>query len=130
MELKFIDLGLILKADDLEVPETLQDETLFISVKPFLLALLSNDMCPIHHFGHAPDNTADGQDELLHHGTLIRIIVDEKYVGVDLECSKQEIVKAFYHLVSNYQPDFCMIMEENGATKKETTVELLYREVF
>lgn len=130
MDLEFIDLGLILKADDLEVTEGLMDEVLFKKVKSYLLSLLSNEVCPIHYFGYAPDNTADGQNELLYDGTLIRIIVDEKYVGVDLDCSNKEIGKAFYHLVSNYQPDFCIIMEENGNTKKETTVELLYREVF
>ncbi len=130
MDIDFIDLGLILKADDLDIAEGLQDEILFLTVKPFLLDLLSNENCAIHYFGYAPDNTADGQDELLHHGTLIRIVVNEKYAGVDLECSPQEIVKAFYKLVSNYQPDWCTIIEENGETKKETTVELLYREVF
>ena len=87
MELDFIDLGLILKADDFQVQEGLSDEMLFISVKQYLLDMLSDENCPIYDFGYAPDNTADGQDELLHNGTLIRIIVYEKFVGHALQMS-------------------------------------------
>nr|WP_315155754.1 hypothetical protein [uncultured Flavobacterium sp.] len=130
MDIEFIDLGLIVYADNFDVPEDLSDETLFLTLKPCLLELLSNENCRIHYFGYAPDNTADGQDELLYNGILIRIIVNEKYVGVDLESNHQEIIKAFYQLVLNYQPRWSTIIAENGETKTETTVELLYQEVF
>lgn len=130
MQLNFIDLGLLLKADNIEIPYGLIDEPLFLTVKPYLLELLNNSETEIYHFGHAPDNTSDGQDELLYDGTLFRIIVNEKYVGVDFESSPESIKKAFYNLVSNYQPDWCSIMADAGETITEITIELLYREVF
>ena len=130
MQLNFIDLGLLLKADNIEIPYGLIDEPLFLTVKPYLLELLNNGETEIYHFGHAPDNTSDGQDELLYDGTLFRIIVNEKYVGVDFESSPESIKKAFYNLVSNYQPDWCSIMADAGETITEITIELLYREVF
>lgn len=130
MELNFIDLGLLLKADNIEVPYGLIDETLFLTVKPYLLDLLSDNKTEIYHFGYAPDNTSDGQDELLYEGTLFRIIVNEKYVGVDMDDDSESIKKAFYNLVSSYQPHWCSIMADAGETITEITIELLYREVF
>ena len=130
MQLNFIDVGLIIKAENIEVPYGLIDETLFLAVKPYLLDLLSDNETDLYSFGYAPDNTSDGQDELLYDGTLFRIIVNEKYVGVDFESSPESIKKAFYNLVSNYQPDWCSIMADAGKTITEITIELLYREVF
>lgn len=130
MKLEFIDLGLLLKADNLTIPYGLQDELLFVCVKAYLLELLNDPVTEIYHFGYAPDNTADGQDELLYDGNLFRIIVNEKYVGVGLESSPLEVKKAFYSLVANYDPDWCSIMQDAGETIIETTIELLYREVF
>jgi hypothetical protein len=130
MNLNFIDLGLILKVDNIIVNNQLQDEVLFLNVRRYLVNLLDDEATKIYHFGYAPDNTSDGQDELLHHGTLTRIIVHEKYVDVDLEFTPTEVKRAFYNLVSQYQPDWCTIIEDRGNTKTETTIELLYREVF
>lgn len=104
MELQFEDFALIIKATDLDVPYNMRDETLFLTVRSDLSDLLSNKKTQIFYFGLAPDNTADGQDELLENGIFYRIIGYEKNLGIDLESSPQEILSAFHYLVSNFQP--------------------------
>lgn len=130
MELNFDEFALTIKANDLEVPHQLMDEPLFLTIRTHLLDLLANKQTEIFHFGFAPDNTADNQDELLTDGVFYRIIGYEKNLGVDLESSSEEILNAFHYLVSNYQPKWTTIFEEQGVTKKEITVELLYQDVF
>lgn len=130
MELKFDDFALTIKADDLEVPYHLMDEPLFLTVRSHLVALLADEQTEIFHFGYAPDNTADGQEELIENGVFYRIIGYEKNLGIDLESSSRDIVKAFHYLVSNYEPKWTSIFEEEGLTKKETTIELMYPIVF
>jgi hypothetical protein len=49
---------------------------------------------------------------------------------IDLESSSKEILNAFYFLVSNYEPRFTTVIIEEGLTKKEITIELLYQDVF
>ncbi len=130
MELEFIDIALTLKANDLEVPDDLQDELLFLTVRSQVLELLSDENTIIHHFGYAPDNTGDGQDELLESGTYYRIIGYQKNLGIDFESTRQEILEAFHYLVSNYDPFWTSILEDCGDTKKEFTIEIMYQDVF
>lgn len=130
MELNFDEFALTIKANNLEVPYGLMDEPLFLTVRTHLLDLLSNNQTEIFYFGLAPDNTADGQDELLENGTFFRIIGYEKNLGVDLESTPAAILKAFHYLVSNYEPKWTTIFVEKGLTKKEVTIELLYQDVF
>ncbi|WP_170151319.1 hypothetical protein [Flavobacterium weaverense] len=49
-----------------------------MSVKLYLLELLNDSETEIYHFGYAPDQTSDGQDDLLYEGTWFRKIVNEK----------------------------------------------------
>jgi hypothetical protein len=102
----------------------------FLTVRPYLIDLLANEKTAVFYFGYAPDNTADGQDELLENGVFFRIIGCEKNLGIDLESSAKEIMKAYHYLVSNYEPRFTSIIIEEGLIKKEITIELLYQDVF
>ncbi|SHM06371.1 hypothetical protein [Flavobacterium saccharophilum] len=129
MELHFEDLALTIKATDLDVPYNMRDETLFLTVRSDLTDLLSNKKTEIFYFGLAPDNTADGQDELLENGIFYRIIGYEKNLGIDLESSPEEILSAFHYLVSNFQPRWATIFVEEGVSKKEVTIELMYQEI-
>jgi hypothetical protein len=130
MELEFDEFALTIGANDIEVPYGLSDEALFLTVRKDLIELLAKPETPIHYFSYAPDNTADGQDELLTEGVFFRIIAYEKNLGVDLESSEKEVLSAFRYLVENYSPFWTTIMVEEGATKKEITIELLYQDVF
>lgn len=129
MELDFEDLALTIRAGDLDVPFGLRDEALFLTVRSHLLELLCSKT-EIFCFGMAPDNTADGQDELLQNGIFYRIIGYEKNLGIDLENSAEEVLSAFHYLVENFQPRWTTIIFEEGRDKKEVTIELLYQEVF
>lgn len=129
MELQFEDFALIIKATDLDVPYNMRDETLFLTVRSDLTDLLSNKKTEIFYFGLAPDNTADGQDELLENGIFYRIIAYEKNLGIDLESSPEEILSAFHYLVCNFQPRWATIFVEEGVSKKEVTIEIMYQEI-
>jgi len=129
MELHFEDFALTIKATDLDVPYSMSDEALFLTVRSNLTDLLSNKKTEIFYFGLAPDNTADGQDELLENGTFYRIIGYEKNLGIDLESSPEEILRAFHYIVSNFQPRWATIFVEEGVSKKEVTIELMYQEI-
>ena len=130
MELEFDEFALTISANNIEVPYGLSDEVLFLKVRKDLIELLAKPETPIHYFSYAPDNTADGQDELLTEGVFFRIIAYEKNLGVDLESTEKEILSAFSYLVENYAPFWTTIMVEEGETKKEITIELLYQDVF
>lgn len=96
MELKFEDLALTLKVEHLDTDLNNQDEILFLNVRGVLMDLLSNSATEIFHLGYAPDNTADGIDELLEDGVFFRIITYDKNVGVDLESDSNSILKGFH----------------------------------
>jgi hypothetical protein len=130
MEIHFDDFALTIKATDVDVPFNLMDEPLFLAVRSHVTDLLSNKKTEIFYFGVAPDNTADGQDELMENGVFYRIIGYEKNLGIDLESSSGEVLNAFHYLVSNFQPRWTTIIVEEGITKKEVTIELLYQQVF
>lgn len=127
--INFYDLALIVKADSISFPDGLTEENLFLYLKEDILNILKANP-EIIHFGFAPDNTADNQDELLYDGTQLRIICNEKYLGVDVDSSNEEVFKAFHDLIQNYLPMWTTIVEERGFLNKETTIDLLYREVF
>jgi hypothetical protein len=130
MELDFEDLALTVRAGELDVPYGLSDETLFLSVRSHLAGVLGFGGTEIFCFGPAPDNTADGQDELLENGIFYRIIGYEKNLGIDLESAADEIMSAFHFLVENFEPRWATIFVEEGSAKREVTIELLYQEVF
>ncbi|WET03957.1 hypothetical protein P0R33_06365 [Flavobacterium sp. YJ01] len=130
MELHFEDFALTVRAGRLDVPYGLTDQNLFMAVRPHLLELLSSKKTEIFCFGTAPDHTADGQDELLENGVLYRIIAYEKNLGIDLDSGGEEILNAFRYLVENYDPRWTTIFVEEGESRKEVTIELLYQEVF
>jgi hypothetical protein len=130
MELEFIDLALILETTEIELGVDLSEEELFLKVQPILIDLLQNESTPLVHFGPAPDNTADGQDELLEEGFFFRIICNEKYLGIDILSDKQDVYAAFLNLIENYKPFWTTVIVERGFIKTETTIELLYRDVF
>lgn len=130
MELHFNDFALTIRGGGLEVPYGLKDEALFLSVRSLLTALLREEHTEIFYFGPAPDNTADGQDELLQDGVFYRIIGYEKNLGIDLESAAQEILNAFLYLVENFEPRWSTIIVEEGTSRREVTIELLYQDVF
>lgn len=130
MDLNFEEYSLTISANDYNVPFSLNDEDLYNVIKKDLLSILSDINTNIHYFGFAPDNTSDGQDELLTDGVFFRIIGYEKNLGIDLDSSTKEILQAFKYLVENYKPFWTTVIVEKGATKTETTIELLYQDVF
>jgi hypothetical protein len=130
MDLTFDDFALIIEAPTNDVPFGLKDEVLFLTIKAELLEILSDHQTPIYYFGYAPDNTADGQDELMTNGVFYRIIAYEKNLGVDFESSPIEILTAFRNLVENYPPFWSTIFIDKGQTKKQITIELMYQEIF
>jgi len=130
MQLDFQDFALTINAKDISVPYGLSDELLFLKIRNHLIELLSDEKTLITYFGLAPDNTADNQDRLLIEGVFYRIIGYEKNLGIDLESTKSEILKAFKYLIENYNPFWSTIIVEEGLIKKEVTIELLYKDVF
>lgn len=108
----------------------MKDEALFLTVKPLLVALLKDPATEVIHFGPAPDNTADGQDDLLDEGTFIRIICSDKYLGIDIYTPYEDVFAAFLNLIEHYKPFWSTVIVEKGFIKTETTIELLYRDVF
>ncbi len=130
MELHFDDVALTISAGDVEVPYGSMDEILFLRVREDVLEKLKDATTEIVYFGYAPDNTADAQDELLTEGVFYRIIGYEKNLGVDLDSSEEEIKEAFANLIANYSPHWSTIIVEEGPTKKEVTIEILYQDVF
>jgi len=130
MQLNFDEFALTISAGNIEVPYGSLDELLFLQVRQDVLDKLKDKESEVVHFGYAPDNTADALDELLTNGVFYRIIGYEKNLGIDLDSSHEEIKKAFAYLVENYKPFWSTIIVEEGATKKEVTIELLYQDVF
>lgn len=125
----FQDIALIIEASNIIIPKGLIEENLFQHLKQDLINCLSYNSKVIH-FGYAPDNTSDNNDELLYDGTQIRIICNEKYLGIDINSPINEVLIAFRNLIETYDPYWVTIIEEKGFIKKEVTIDLLYRDVF
>lgn len=130
MEAQFDDLALIIKANNLDVPCNLTDECLFLTVCADLLELLCETGTEIIYFGPAPDNSADGNDVLLENGVFFRIIGYQQNLGINLESPAEEILGTFHYLIKNFEPRWTTIFIEEGTSKKEMTIELMYQEVF
>lgn len=130
MEANFEDLALTVRAKNVDVPYNLSEECLFLTVRADLAEVLCDNRTEIIHFGPAPDNTADGHEELLEDGVFYRIIAYEKNLGINLESSATSVLEAFHYLVKNFEPKWTTIFKEEGSFKKEITIELLYQEVF
>ncbi|MNT60326.1 hypothetical protein D3C72_1979010 [compost metagenome] len=69
-----------------------------------------------------PDNSADGMDDLLIDGLLFRFDVPQDVLGINLDAEPNDVKKALFAVVENKKPSSSSILEEIGATKKETTV--------
>ncbi|WP_294958476.1 hypothetical protein [uncultured Flavobacterium sp.] len=130
METHFEDLALTVRAENMHVPYNLSDECLFLTVRADVIELLRDSRTEIIYFGPAPDNTADGNDELIEDGVFYRIIGYQKNLGINMESTADEILSSFHHLVKNFEPRWTTIFEEEGKSKKEITIELMYQEVF
>lgn len=128
MNLEFESYSLIIDANNFEVPDLVDDE-LFNYVKDHLKDLLKNKKTDLHYFGYSPDNTADGNDELITDGVFYRIICEDRYLGIDLDAPKVDVLKAFLFIVENFKPFWSSIIIETGFIKIETTIELLYKEL-
>lgn len=128
MNLDFDSYALIIDAKEFLTPD-LKDSELYFYVKKYLVDLLNDSQTEIIHFGYAPDNTADGNDELLIDGVLFRIICEDRYLGIDFDSSKEEVLKAFLYVVENFIPFWSSIIVETGFIKKEVTIELLYKDL-
>lgn len=104
MEAQFEDLALIIRAKNLDIPCNLTDECLFLTVRGDIVELLCGSGTEIIYFGPAPDNTADGNDELLENGMLFRIIGYQQNLGISMESPREDILNALHFLVENFEP--------------------------
>ncbi len=130
MEGHFEDLALTVRAKNLQVPYHLKDECLFLTVRTDVLGLLCDPGTKIFFFGPAPDNTADGNDELLKDGVFYRIIGYQNNLGINLDSPAEVVLGAFHYLIKNFEPRWTTIFIEEGPAKKEITIEMMYQEVF
>lgn len=120
-----MNLYLIVAAeDDIEIPD-FRDEILYLHFKSTVLKSLENPT--VIYFGYAPDNTADGMDELLYDGNQFRIIAPKKYLGIKLKSDIKKIIESFKKIVENERPFWSSVIIENGLIRTETTIEFLYR---
>lgn len=122
-----VDFSLTINAENINVPYGHSDEILYLKVKNYLLNILDNSDLEIIHFGLAPDNTADNNDDLLLDGTYFRIIAYQDDLGIDLDSNKFDIINSFKKIVENHKPFWSTIFVEKGFIKEEVTIELLYQ---
>lgn len=115
-------LSLIIAVKNLSIPEEITDDALFAYFKPLAIEILKNGATEINHFGLTPDNGAEGIDELLTDGVLFRFDVTQDILGIDVEAEPNITKQAFLSVVEKRNPQCCFILEEIGATKKETTL--------
>lgn len=115
-------LSLIITVKNLSIPDGITDDKLFTYFKPQAIEILKNSSTEINHFGLTPDNGAEGIDELLTDGVLFRFDVTQDLMGINVEAEPNIAKQAFLSVVEKMKPECCFILEEIGATKKETTV--------
>jgi hypothetical protein len=118
-----MNLCIIFSAGNPSIPDY-QDELLFLHFKSTLLDLLDNS--GIIYFGHAPDNTADGSDELLSEGTFFRIISSAELLNLNLESPPVEIVASFKNLMESQPVSWGTVIVEKGFITTETTIEFIF----
>jgi len=119
-----VNLCIILPAEDLEIPDY-QDELLLLHFKTDLIRLMESSK--ITFFGYAPDNTADGNDELLTDGIFFRLIAPDVLLNLTLESSLTEVRSAFINLIKNEPLFWGTVIIERGFIKTETTIEFLFK---
>lgn len=122
-----IEYSLTVEAKDFIVPKDIIDEVLFLTVKQDVLDVLNDPNTNITYFGFAPDNTADNQDDLLLDGVFYRIIAYNKDVGLTLESTKNEVLAAYYKLITTNAPYWTTIINLKRFIKEQITIELLYQ---
>jgi hypothetical protein len=118
-----MDLCLIFSAGDPFIPEY-QDEVLLLHFKATLLEMLENP--EIIHFGYAPDNTADNDDDLLNEGTFFRIISTAELLNLNLDSPSTEVVSSFKNLIEKQPLSWGTVIVEKGFITKETTIEFIF----
>jgi hypothetical protein len=128
MELNFENLSLTIESKSNVVPN-LRDNDLFLVVKDEIIELLKNPFTEIIDFGLAPDNDADGQEELLNNGTFFRLIAPDRYLGIDDDAEPKEIFKSFLYLLENYKPFWCSVFIEEIGKTCQNTIEIMYRDI-
>ena len=118
-----MDLCLIFDAGDLPIPDY-RDEVLLLHFKPVILESIGEN--DINFFGYAPDNTADGDDELLNEGTFFRLIASAGLLNLTLDSPAAEVVAAFKNLVETQPVHWGTVIVEEGFINKETTIEFIF----
>ena len=122
-----VEYSLTIEAKDFIIPNGINDDVLFLTIKQDVLDVLNDPDTAITYFGFASDNTADNQDDLLLDGVYFRIIAYNKDLGLTLEIAKEEVLAAYSNLVKTRAPYWTTIIVEKGFIKKETTIELMYQ---
>lgn len=115
-------LSLIIEPSNVIFPDTLTNAELIAFFNPKAIEVFKQNMFVITYFGLVPDNGADGIDELLIDGLLFRFDVPQTVLGINLNAAPNVVHAAYKAIVDNTIPSNCFILEETGATKKETTL--------
>ncbi|WP_281298862.1 hypothetical protein [Flavobacterium limnophilum] len=115
-------LSLTIEASNVSLPVGMPDSNLFSHFQTKAIALLKDETLGVHHFGMVPDNSAEGNDELLVDGILFRFDANEELLGIDEAAAPHLVKQAFLAVVENKEPDFISVLDEVGPTKKEMTI--------
>ncbi len=118
-----MNLCIILSAGNPSIPDY-RDEILLLHFKADLIDLIEST--EIIFFGYAPDNTADGNDELLNDGIYYRIISSAELLNLNLESTRVEVVSAFKNLIETQPLHWGTVIVEKGFITTETTIEFIF----
>jgi hypothetical protein len=118
-----MNLCIIFSAGNPPIPDY-QDEVLFLHFKSHLFEMIDNT--EIIYFGHAPDNTADGDDDLLTEGTFFRIISAAEVLNLNLESSSDEVLASFKNLIEIQSVNWGTVIVEKGFITTEITIEFIF----
>ena len=118
-----MDLCIIFSAGNTSIPDY-KDEVLFLHFKYTVLELI--ETTEISYFGYAPDNTADGNDDLLSEGVFFRIIANVEKLNLNLDSSTPEVKASFKNLIENQRLFWGTIIVEKGFITTETTIEFIF----
>lgn len=118
-----MDLCIIFSEGNPAIPEY-QDEVLFLHFKSELLEMI--DKSEVFFFGYAPDNTADGNDELLNEGTFFRVIASSEVLNLTPESTLSEARKSFKEVIETMSLTMGTVIVEKGFITTETTIEFIF----
>lgn len=118
-----MDLSITLPTEDHQIPNY-NDELLFIHFKEALLEALDKEK--VIHFGIAPDNTADGNNELLTEGTFFRIIAPAYLLDLSEDSSPKKVLKSYKNLIAKEKVRSGTVIVEKGIITAETTIEFIF----